>query len=263
LNEYKVELPSRGLYYTSFMEGSTVTLTPMTSADDERTLSATHDNLTLIRGLLSDHIVEPKDFPMDRMLNADVNFLLFYLRSITYGSDYSLDVRCSCKTTYPATVDMSEVDVKYLTEDDVYPDYIMPVSEKFYGLGPITLRDLEDIKRHRKSQASSGSGAHTLMQYSLAKSIHSVNGDEVNFAVALREFPMSSKDSASLHKATQELAIGLDLDFKSTCPCCGKENESSIEFDHDFFRPKSIVPKRRKKTKTTEQHNATEAAADE
>ena len=245
------------------MTGSTVTLTPMTSADDERTMGANQDTFKLVRELLEAHIVDPPDFPMDRMLNADVNFLLFSLRSITYGPAYSMDVRCSCKTTYPFNVDIDEADVTYLTDDDIFPEYDMPVSKKFYGLRPLTLKDLEDVKRHRKAQAESGAATRTLLQYSLAKSIKSVDGEEVNFPVALREFPMDSRDSASLHKATEDMAFGLELDIKSACPNCGKENVSSIEFDHEFFRPKSIVAKRRTKKKTPDQHTPTEAVADQ
>ena len=136
-----VPLPSKGLIYPvgSALHGKEeVEIRQMTSQqEDILTSRALFKKGTVITELVRSCLIDPT-INVHELLSGDRNALMIAIRITGYGSEYNPEVTCpeeECKTKQKAEINLSDLEVKFLTIDPITPGtnrfaFQLPVTKK-------------------------------------------------------------------------------------------------------------------------------------
>ena len=247
----EVNLPSKGLIYKADKNGkpvSKVMLRAMT-AQDENIL---HSPVYLQSGVaytkvVQSCIVEPKGLNVADMLLGDANVLLFALRMLSYGNDFSSNnVLCpKCKKEFFQEFNLSKQDVKELSAEPSIPfenrfAFELPLSKinVEFKLETKTINnELDQILKALKKQK-----VEETVTTRLKHLIVSVDGEEDKKVI--NEFVdkyLTSKDSMELRKYMSKIAPSIDLKQLATCSECGEESEVDVPLDYTFLYPDKMA----------------------
>lgn len=231
-----VELPSRGIYYTS--NKKSIRVAYLTAADENILASPNLiQSNSLVSELLKRKILD-KEFDVDDMVEEDRQAVLIFLRNTAFGSDYKM-VMTDPKTGEEFTfmVDLSTLKIK---EFKLEPDsngeykYVMAKSNVDVTFKFLTKKNEIEIDKIRDSW--NGVGVAPIITKQLEFMIKSVAGnrDPMNIRNFIERLPI--KDSQDFRKYISENKPSLDLTQKILTPS-GEEIQAEIGFGVEFFRP--------------------------
>jgi len=242
--QLECELPSRGLLYGEALPDGKVLISPMTTADEKLLAGGTGDRVALIDTLLERKLV-PCGVPYDDFLVGDKIYMLLFLRSITYGTDYTFKVKCKgCNNFSAVTIQVPDgFHVKRLTEGDVEPFEVeLPFSKRKVSLRLMRVRDEKEVQRYLKRNSGKLSKEQGDPTYilRLSKHIVAIDGKDVSPVDALSFCEeMHGGDSVTIANTIDEHDPGVDLRIEQNCSICGFSSEEIMPFTNEFFRPKS------------------------
>jgi hypothetical protein len=231
-----VELPSRGIHYTS--KKKSVRVAYLTAAD-ENILSA--PNLIANNGVINELLrrkVLDKDLHVDDIVDEDRQAILIFLRNTGFGSIYNLTTTDSkTQEQFTVEIDLSELKMKdfNLKEDSngEYQYYMekSKIDITFKFLTQKQEKEIEDIK-----ESWNGNGVAPIVTKQLEFMIKTVAGnkDQMNIRNFVENMPI--KDSQEFRKFIKENKPGLDLTQTVTTPS-GDMVQIDIGFGVEFFRP--------------------------
>ena len=231
-----VELPSRGIHYTSNKKSLRVAYL---TASDENILSAQNliQNNTVIDELLKRKILD-RDFIVDEIADEDKQAVLIFLRSTAFGPEYTFYLN-DTKTDkeFTAVVDLSEISFReFKLEPDANGEfkYVMPKSNieiTFKFLTPKQQKEIDEIEK-----SWNGNGVPPIVTKQLEMMIKTVAGnkDMMNIRNFIEKLPI--KDSQDFRKFIKENKPSLDLKREVTTPS-GDKTQVEIGFGVEFFRP--------------------------
>ena len=127
-----------------------VTLRAMTTLDEKMRLAG--NGMDSIVNLIQNCVVEPKELKVSDLKIADLQFLMYKLRIITYGSDYRVSLRCpECGEQLEVVVNLDDLQVITPPEDFVEPfDIALPVSGDVLQARLLSTTDYNAIEREGK-----------------------------------------------------------------------------------------------------------------
>jgi hypothetical protein len=245
--EELVPLPSGGRLYANVTEdpdilGGFIKLRAMTIKEEEilstnrflKTGSTTR--MIMERCIVSD--IDAKD-----LLLFDANFLLFYLRKLSYGDEYKFKLNCqssTCGKEFDHKIKISELTFEELPEDVVEPIQVTLPRSKFtvVSILPRLLHSEELYKqRSNKKKSTEDEDSNTtdnLLVTTLG--IYDDNGEMIDKR-DWREFyeSLPAIDRAELSVKTK-FNSGLDELHGVTCPFCESKFEGSVPVGLEFFR---------------------------
>lgn len=178
-----------------------------------------------------------------KMLLADRNAIMIWLRSTGYGPEYDVILTCnSCDESFHGTFDLSALD-EYISEelpnDDGEFTFTLPVSKKTITFKLMTGEDENDV--HKLSVARKEKlnvQVDNSITARFLKMITSVEGNtDLN---VIRDFIdiMPIKDSREFKKYREKVESQLIMKQDITCTRCGALNaEVSIPITGAFFWP--------------------------
>ena len=231
-----VELPSRGIYYTS--KRKSVRVAYLTATDENILSSPSFLNTnTVIPELLKRKILD-RDFPIDEIVEEDRQAILIFLRNTSFGSEYvltSFDSKTNQEFTTNVNLEVLKLKDFNLTENSEgeYSYYLekskVDVTFKF-----LTRKQEDEIDKIKDNW--NGNGVAPIVTKQLEMMIKSFNG--VRDALKIRNFVemMPIRDSQEFRKFVQDNKPGLDLTQTVTTPS-GDEIQVNIGFGVEFFRP--------------------------
>ena len=231
-----VELPSRGIHYTSNKKSLRVAYL---TASDENILSAQNliQNNTVIDELLKRKILD-RDFIVDEIADEDKQAVLIFLRSTAFGPEYTFYLN-DTKTDkeFTAVVDLSEISFReFKLEPDANGEfkYVMPKSNieiTFKFLTPKQQKEIDEIEK-----SWNGNGVPPIVTKQLEMMIKTVAGnkDMMNIRNFIEKLPI--KDSQDFRKFIKENKPSLDLKREVNTPS-GDKIQVEIGFGVEFFRP--------------------------
>ena len=236
-----VQLPSRGLLYDGKMPGGEVTVKTMTVKEEKILADPARDRSDILDLIIS-RCVPDLPIPYGELLLGDRHFLLLVIRSVSFGDDYSVVLRCtSCNSQFSHDIPIPDgIKVKVLTEADGEPFYAdLPFTRKKVGLRLLRVRDEKEIERYAKQRLITAEPGDPAYSYRLAKHIVSID-DQVIQDLMLVEMidNLPSKDSFAILDAIEDHNCGPDLFLSVTCPRCGQDIREVMPFTAEFFRPK-------------------------
>lgn len=241
-----INLPMRGITTLPDNEQSleSITIRAMTTAEERLRLSSSNA-FSVIPNIIKSCIVEPENVDVMNMNMIDINFIMYRLRALTYGSDYEVDVPCNNENKFVTVhVNLNEIEVHeakdFTGEFEIGP---LPKSEDVVTCKLTSPRDLQrierDCRRILKKYPDYVGDPEFIIKWLYR--ITKVNGEEISSA-EIRGYieKMHAHDNAYLEdKYEDEVSkYGMDLDMFEICPSCGADLEFRLPITGEFFRPR-------------------------
>ena len=249
-----LELPSRGVLYGNKLPGGTVEVLPITVSVEKSIAGSRGSFANLLDVMISKCVVTDVLSPDEWLVN-DAFYLMLMLRAYSYGSEYQVSLQCdSCRGTTNKVLHIpDDFDVTYLDSDAVEPFYEdLPVSDVRVGFRLLRRSDEREIAKFVRRKESRGyveSGVDEGYVQRIARCIVSLNGEGVEIGSELCDWVenLHARDSLALRDAIEDAGPGVDTSFWYECVRCGVENEETMPFGPQFFRPPSEGRRRRRR----------------
>ena len=240
-----IPLPSKGKLYSGVTEDEDVLsgyikMLPMTMEQEE--ILSTPKFLkagVATRMVLGECIVS--NIKAEDLLLFDSNFLLYYLRSISYGDEYSFDVQCEnqmCGKTFEHTVNISKLSFEEIPEDFVEPIEVKLPSNKYTVKTVLPRMKHTEIIKKNSDKKTSDSKNETSMELLLVTTLKITAPDGSPIPKeAWKDFyaAIIGTDIATLREKNK-LESGLDDLDNIICPYCETEFDTQVPISSSFFR---------------------------
>lgn len=242
------KLPSKAQIYEKLFEPRVVLRSMSTMEELQRNSSVT-DEYRVLCDIIEACMLNREDIPMSvyDMCIGDFQYLLYMLRTVTWGSEYKMVCTCpNCGESVPFTVKLDEIEVHEFDEHTFDNAVIeLPTSKKKIKLAFQTPRILDLISSKAKEmKLKQKQKGLTILDYeSLYTAVYfieSIDGkhyDEFTLEKFVRELPL--KDYYEIIKRGNELnrKVGLDSSVIARCSNCGYDIVTPFRFTSEFFVP--------------------------
>jgi len=217
-----LKLPSRGLAYVNCDES--IMIKPFTFAQ-ERKLRGIKNSVhgTKVINTLIDDCVQGLDYTS--MTLEDKNYILFKLREISYGDEYTIQADCTeCDHSNKLTVNISQVPVSYAEDGYEEPITItLPDTQQQVTYVSPRCKDERYFESAEKLIDNLWRFALSVGEYSEQKVIKGFfEGTTV-------------RDLAYFREALTKYTYGMNKSMSYECANCGEVTESMIPFTESFF----------------------------
>jgi hypothetical protein len=218
----EVQLPSRGKAY--IQSTGSVEIRPFTYEDERllRSLKGNQAATTAIASLI-ERCVKGLDYPS--MTLEDKNYILFKLREISYGDQYTIEAECGeCNAKNRLSVNISQVGVSYAPDDYKEPmSVVLPDSEQ---------EVVFVTPRCQHEQFLTDLGEFTDNMWQLMISVGEYKDERIK-----QEFLKATtvRDVSFLREAILKERYGMQKQMSYECAGCGAVNDSIIPFNESFF----------------------------
>ena len=231
-----IELPSRGIHYTS--KRKSVRVAYLTASDENILSSPSFLNTnTVITELLKRKILD-RDLPIDEIVEEDRQAILIFLRNTAFGSEYTITtVDPKTNQEFDVVVNLESLKLKdfnLIENTEGEYTYYLEKSKTDITFKFLTQKQENEINKIKESW--NGNGIAPIVTKQLEMMIKSVGN--VRDALKIRSFVemMPIKDSQDFRKFVQDNKPGLDLTQTVTTPS-GDTIQVNIGFGVEFFRP--------------------------
>lgn len=246
-----VTLPTQGLLNPEVPDGL-VTQRIMMVADKKFLAGTNADGEKIVAQLIERCTTVPQGFDTSKLINQDLLFLLFKLRILSYGDDFSFKTKCpECGKRTTVKIKLSELTVHTLEEgyegklQVVLPHRGDKVFTKFLTVGEGD--DIaKEVKRLRKKFADSESDPSVSLR--VARMIERIELVEANKAgdteltdpVDILKYveELTDLDSIAIQSTVENIKVGVDPEVETKCSECGEYIDVYVSFSAEFFRPK-------------------------
>ena len=217
-----LELPSRGKAY--IQSTGSVEIRPFTY-EDERALRSIKNVKKAEQTVANLVKACVRGLDYDSMTVEDKNYILFKLREISYGDEYTIEASCPhCEAKNRLAVNISQIHVNYAPDD-----YQEPITVTL----PDTKQDVVFVTPRCSHEYFLGDLAEfTDNMWQLMVSVGEYKDERIK-----REFLKATtvRDVAFLREKILEERYGMQKQMSYECAGCGAVNESIIPFTESFF----------------------------
>lgn len=231
------DLPSQGL----FGGPKKVTVRPMTTKEEKMIYTA-RDN-SFLNKIVKSCIVEPSDINLDNLHASDITYLLYMIREMTFGPNYTQSMQCPyCNQKQDIEIDITEM-VTYLLDFEELENNTtvnLPVCGDTLKIKLLSNGDMDDISKTikrltRENKLQDPDGYEYT--YRFARLIDKINGEEKDVKEVITYLDnLNLRDFNEIKKALSKIHIGLDTTNIRVCKKCGEEIEVPGVVAPEFFR---------------------------
>lgn len=236
------EIPSRGKIYTDMEVPAEFTLRAMTTVEEKMRLSG--QGMEAIPKLIQACTVEPTGIDVSKLKMFDLQFLMYKLRIVTYGSEYDMELRCPfCGATKKVRIDLDDIPVNYLDEIPNLTFGPLPVSGDTIECKALSSADyayiMKEAKRIKSKFPDYVGDPEVILN--LQQKICKINGEEL-ISGLLKTYveDMNMRDVRFLESKYNDALsdIGMNTNMTEVCDSCGEEFDYTISTGAEFFRPR-------------------------
>lgn len=238
-------LPSLGKVYGKQFDPE-VKLRSMTVADEMKRLSPSKYPYKQMAEIIDDCLINKLPISSYDMCLGDYTYLLYKLRTVTYGSKYPITFLCpNCNNITKVEVDLDGMTVLEYDETLKEAMFItLPKTEKQVKLRLQTPRDLDNIeKKKREYKEKHPNSTDQTILFTLESLIDTIDGepfDPILGREALKQLPLADMNYLA-QKATQfNEKVGVDNIILAHCDKCGNDVNAPFRINSEFFRPKIV-----------------------
>ena len=242
-----IPLPSKGLLYKDVTDDEDILngyikMYPMTAKEEEilstpRFLkSGASTRMILERTIASS--IDAKD-----ILLFDSNFLMFYLRKISYGDDYTFTLTCEnpvCGREFEHTVKISELEFEELPDDIKEPIEILLPKSKFTVkvILPRLYHSEEIVRKNLNRKKSTDSEDKRLIDNVIITTVEILDENKKPIEKKYWEEFFESLPGIDIAEIRQKtnFSTGIDRIENIECPYCETKFSGSIPIGPEFFR---------------------------
>ena len=244
--EKTFKVPSNGV----FGGPKKVTLREMTTRE-EKILLGTRD-FSVFERLVKSCCVD-EDISFDKLHTADIMYLTFMLRELTYGPEYTQEVECPhCGRTQVITADITEMTPKILSDADAKKLADGITVELSNGdkvtVSMLSIGDANTIERIIKTKVKQNrlkDPESYEMVLRLATSLSMIepadNPDNVDYSEMENKIQyvdgLRMRDLSTIQNALNDFDFGLDRKLYRECENCGEDMEVVGYIVPEFFHP--------------------------
>ena len=244
-NQETYTLPSKGLAYNEVDEiPASITLRRMTTKEDKiRLRNESEDKVR--KDILQACIVE-NNIDAGKLKLSDANFLLFKLRVLSLLEDvYKINCFCPrCTTNFIHEIELSKLDVNYLTKDKMKLLKIeLPFSKVKIDLKFPSLQDtinMGDKLREYLDRFPNADKNELIYTISSMLYIDKIAGQKL-LAEELENWVdnLDILDNRFLRQCISKLdkLFGFDEELIGKCPNCGNEIKHGLPITGELFNP--------------------------
>lgn len=238
-------LPSKGLVYTEADNiGKSITLRRMTTKEDKMRLRNESED-KIRRDILQACILD-QNVDAGKLKLLDANFLLFKLRVLSLLDDtYKISCFCpKCTTTFIHEVQLSELDVNYLTKEKLKLLKIeLPVTKLKVDLKYPNLQDTINMGDKIREYIDKFPNAdRNELVYTVSSMLYI---DKINEQKLLSEEledwvdNLDILDNRFLRNNITKLdnSFGFDENIPAQCPTCGNMINHGLPITNELFNP--------------------------
>jgi len=242
----RIQLPSKGRLYAGITTDEDILngfifMYPMTAKEEEIITTPRFVRTGVATRMVLDNCIA-SDISAKDLLAFDSNFLLYYLRQISYGDEYKFGVKCTnCGKQFRHTVNISELAFEELDENITEP-LIINLPKSKYSIELVIPRVFHSEiiyqqKNNSKKDDEEDEGSKLLSRVKVTTlCIKDQNGLEIpkkdwnDFYSAI---PAMDRAEISEHTV---IDTGIDELKRVECPHCGDEMDLLIPMGIEFFR---------------------------
>lgn len=239
-----VAMPSRGLINGIPKE---IVIRAIQRKDKKKMLLSETDDVLL--SLLQYSIVSPADFNVYNLLPFESEYLLYRLRVLTYGSNYTFKRKCPyCGTVNDVEIDLNEIPIVEVPDNfkivfDIPP---LPVSGIQLKCKLLSEGERKSIaKRAKELEEATGNKSASIDSYWDSR-IVAVNGNSklapVEITQILDELTDYDSEYFMAYYSKYEGNYGLQTKLKYECDNCHNAVSDDMPNIATFFRPKFTLP---------------------
>ena len=241
----EVLLPSKGRFYdgTDGPTNGIVNIRPMTG-EEEQILATPRfvKKGTAINMIFSKCIRE--NIKSENLLSQDRTYLLIYLRGISYGTDYEVQVRCpDTDKQFSTTIDLDTLVINRCPDDYAANDLsgVLPKSGLKFSYRLSKGKDESDLQeyRERKLKAFGDNASDDTLLYRTAQLLNNIetitSKDELK--VVIKNLPI--QDVNYLRNLVNDPPFGIQTKVSILSPFSNEEFEIDLPLDSGFFFPRN------------------------
>jgi len=237
-----INLPSEGIYYPNHKKS--LFLRYITAIEEYVLCDGMLNETGLSINMVLDNLIIDNDIRARDLILSDLQALLIFLRSTSYGDDVEMTFKCPhCQKESKQNIKLSGLEWKkqeYIPDEDGLFYVELPSSKSDMVIKPVFLRDILDDNEEEdyfiiKDLDGPIKVKRTLIS-KLAHSVKSINGDIIDRKQVkefLRKLPRS--DVALLKEFLSKNEVGVVEEYDFSCEFCGEMSKNKIEFGYNFL----------------------------
>lgn len=239
----EVIIPSLGRFYNGSdgPQNGVLHVRRMTGKEEEILATTRYFREGKIVDMILENCVQEKYRPAD-LLTTDRDYLLVYIRGISYSPDYEVEIKCpACERKFETTVNLNDFPVNDCPEDFTHDSLsgTLPTSGLDFSFKPSRGRDENAIQTYaerQKNEFNDDSPATAL--YRLTTLLTSLGGlsDRNSLMAVLTDLPID--DVTYLREKVNDLPFGMDTTCYFSCTHCPEKFEMNMPMGASFFFPR-------------------------
>lgn len=234
-----IKLPSKGLFYMNKL--SEVSVEYMTSKDEDLLTTPSLLESGMVLEILLKRKIKTKDVNPDDLLLGDRNAILLFLRSSSYGSDYTVQVTDPrTNTSFKSVVDLLKLKYKNPTEKpDNEGHFIVEIPMRKKTVKIRLLTSGEETQLFRQAEALKEAYGHEYNEYNTLKlKSHIVSINDKTDRTYIGKFvdAMPALDALTIRKKILDISPDVDMEYEFTAKD-GYKFKALLSVGVDFFFP--------------------------
>ena len=220
------------------------TLRAMTTKEEKMRLFS--NGFDTIAKIIKSCLVTNKDLDINQLKLVDIQYLMYKLRIVTYGSQYNVHgVKCPyCGKYVDVTYDLDNLKIGEIPDGFKEPFEIgkLPVSGDTLQCKLLTTEDYLDIieEARKKREKFPNYEGDPSWEFELMKEICTVNGELLpTFKMQQYIDNMHARDYQFFEQKYEDFSgsLGIDKNVEFECPDCHKTFKYKLPMTEEFFRP--------------------------
>ena len=246
----EIKLPSLGRFYNGEdgPKDGILHIRPMTGEEEQILATPRFVKKGQALDMIFQRCIQEK-YNVKNLLSIDRTFLLIYLRGISYGPEYEVEIKCpNCDKKFATTIDLDTIPVD-TCPDNFGPDLtdVLPKSGFRFTYRVSVGKDETDLQDHRERRIKQygDSTSDDTLTYRITQLVTNIEGiqDKNEIMTLVKNLPV--QDVAYLRNVVNEPPFGLDTKIPLNCASCLEEFDVELPLDTGFF-----FPRRKKKEQT-------------
>ena len=238
-------LPSGGNLYEEVEIDPFGAISSMKTKHEMLRLSSTDESHKIMASILDDCIASDIGISAYDLCLGDYQYLLFKLRTVTFGNEYTLRGKCPfCGFEQESVVNLDELTINEY--DETYEDLKtleLPTTKHTLRLTYQTPRILDRINvKVKEYKRRHGADENPVLLFNIMSVIEEIDDEAPNRVFLedwVKDLPLA--DSIAIINRIDEMnnKLGISLLHATDCKICGTEYYVPFRINETFFRPGS------------------------
>lgn len=249
----EISLPSLGVFYNGDdgPQDGILHVRRMTGKEEEILATTRYFREGKIVDMILENCIKEKYRPED-LLVVDRDYILVYIRGISYSTDYEVEIKCpQCEKRFTTTIELNSFEINDCPEgfDQNSLNFVLPESQLRVNYNVARGKDEATVQAYKdrkiKNNFDSDDESDDTLLYRMSVLISSIEGinDKHQIMSIIESLPIS--DVNFLRGKINDLPFGMDTQIALECRNCGEDFDTSMPMGASFFFPR--VKKNEKK----------------